>query len=251
MYRYAASFINVDIAVQSVFGNTEELGHLVAGLRDEESAGVIEKVDGLDLVVLGHERHRHADERDRLLDQFIQELVDIVRDVFGIGIAILVILGSCQLLDGRFKGQQVRDVVIDRQNVARFAFFIADEDRAGLEDPAVVRTREIRELVFDIFRILFQSFQHDAGGAAAELAVGHMSVLDENDRIADILLFKIVNDDFTVMTEVRSQGSSDLLKGVEIQFCDSDHTLSHLRCTTSRLIQKFLLNFIWNKKIFM
>ena len=48
----------VNVAVQCVFGDAEEFADLVAALGDEESAGIVEELDGFDLVLLIHQGHR-------------------------------------------------------------------------------------------------------------------------------------------------------------------------------------------------
>ena len=78
LFLVALGFINV--AVQGVLGNTEKVTNPLTGLGDQESAAVIQEADGLDLVFLVHQCHRLAHQLGGLLDQFFQQIVDIVGD---------------------------------------------------------------------------------------------------------------------------------------------------------------------------
>ena len=47
-------FVYINIAVQGVLGNAEIIGNFIPGLGDEESTGIIEKLDRSDLVLFIH-----------------------------------------------------------------------------------------------------------------------------------------------------------------------------------------------------
>ena len=55
------------------------LGDLIAGFCDQKCAGITEIADGLDLVVLGHERDRLADKFICLPDEIVQQIGHIER----------------------------------------------------------------------------------------------------------------------------------------------------------------------------
>ena len=58
------------------------LGDLIAGFCDQKCAGITEIADGLDLVVLGHERDRLADKFICLPDEIVQQIGHVKRDAF-------------------------------------------------------------------------------------------------------------------------------------------------------------------------
>lgn len=65
-------FVYINIAVQGVLGNAEIIGDFIPGLGDEESTGIIEKLDRSDLVLFIHKCDRFANQSNRFLDQMIQ-----------------------------------------------------------------------------------------------------------------------------------------------------------------------------------
>ena len=67
------------------------LGDLIAGFSDQKCAGITEIADGLDLVVLGHERDGLADKLVRLPDEIVQQIGHVERDALR-----LAALKSCK-----------------------------------------------------------------------------------------------------------------------------------------------------------
>ena len=65
-------FVYINIAVQGVLGNAEIIGNFIPGLGDEESTGIIEKLDRSDLVLFIHKCDRFANQSNIFLDQMIQ-----------------------------------------------------------------------------------------------------------------------------------------------------------------------------------
>ena len=56
---------------------------LVAGLGDEQSAVVVQKMNGTNLVFLGHHRRRLANEPVGLFNEIVQQVIDVVCNAGG------------------------------------------------------------------------------------------------------------------------------------------------------------------------
>ena len=61
---------------------------LIPALGDEKGTCVVEKLDGLDLVLFVHHGYRLAHQLNGLVDQLIQQIVDVEGDVFRLALSV-------------------------------------------------------------------------------------------------------------------------------------------------------------------
>ena len=71
LQRSLSLFVDIYIAIKSIFRNSEVFGDLIPGFGDKESSAVVEIIDRLDLIFLGHEGHRNAYKFNGLLDELV------------------------------------------------------------------------------------------------------------------------------------------------------------------------------------
>ena len=81
----------VQVAVEGIFADTEALGDPVPALGDEEGAGVVQKANGLDLVLLGHHGHGLSHQANGLGDELVQQLVYVEGNALGLGLLALLV----------------------------------------------------------------------------------------------------------------------------------------------------------------
>ena len=67
----------VNIRIECVLGYAEVFGDLVAGFGNEERPVLAQKADGAHLVLLVHQRDGLSDQRHRLRDELVEQLVDV------------------------------------------------------------------------------------------------------------------------------------------------------------------------------
>ncbi|CAN4038098.1 plasmid mobilization relaxosome protein MobC, partial [Dysosmobacter welbionis] len=102
-YLLALLLFCVDIGIQSVLGDAEILGDLVAGLGHQKRAVLIQEADGPHLVLLVHQGHGLAHQGHRLLDQLLQQIIDV--DDF-LRFLLLGFAGGDQIVDRALHHQQ-------------------------------------------------------------------------------------------------------------------------------------------------
>ena len=94
-----------------------------AGLGDQERPRLVQELDGLDLVVLIHQRRRLAHQRHGLLDQLVQHIVD-VDDL--LRLRLFLVLGRQHLGQLPLHHHQPRHIVVDGKDGRHGAAAVAD-----------------------------------------------------------------------------------------------------------------------------
>ena len=186
------------------------LGDLIAGFSDQKCAGITEIADGLDLVILGHERDRLADKLVRLPDEIVQQIGYVERDALRLAAGLLV--GRNEVVQGVFKQLHHGNVVVDPKDPRDLAGLVPDVDRGGFQNLPVLCARQIAKLILRIVVLMAQLLQYDVGRPVADLAAGHVSVFNRHDRGIGAFAGKLMKHDLAVAAKLRRDRLCDLLK---------------------------------------
>ena len=204
----------VGVVVGAVYGgggDAEVFAHLEAGLGDEKGAGVVEELDGLDLVLLVHKSHRLAHQPDALLNELVQQVGHVPGDVLRL---LLGELGGGEAPEGVFHGQHEGDVVVDGEDADGLAVVVPEVDGAGLEDLAVLRLGEVAQPVLRHLTAVPQGLQHHMGGSVPHPAAGHVAVFNGHDGGLRVVGGQVVDHHLTVGAEL----PGDALGQLEAEF---------------------------------
>ena len=107
------------------------LGDLIAGFCDQKCAGITEIADGLDLVVLGHERDRLADKFICLPDEIVQQIGHVERDA--LWLLLLGLIGRDESVQRAVEHLHHRNIVIDAEDCRDLTMLVMDIDRGRFQ----------------------------------------------------------------------------------------------------------------------
>ena len=206
-------FVDVNITVKGIFGNTEIIRHLVAGFGDKESAGIVKELDGGHLVLFVHKSYRLAYQGDGFLDQMVEKIIYIVGDLSGL---LLRVDRRYQRMQGVLHNGELGDVVVDAENVMQAAVVVADVGCAAFQDLSVGCLHQVSGVILkfllpaSLFIIVAYNVKNCVGRSVADAPVGDVAVLDIYDRVLGIVGFQIMDHNLAVRTELAGYVVRDL-----------------------------------------
>ena len=190
---------------------------LIAGFGDEQRAALAQELNGADLVVLGHELDRLADQPHGVVDQIVKYIVDVRADPLGGGLRVH---RGGQLLQGAGGHVERSDVKVDAEERRDLAVLVPDVDGRGFEQLAGGGFGQIAQPVLGLLgvNVLAQLLEHDLRRAVADLAPGNVAVFDGDDGMVGVVFPDFVDDDLAAAAELGGNALGDLAQRVKLKF---------------------------------
>ena len=148
----------------------------------------------------------------------------------GLGVRVRRVRQRREPLQDLLHRHEQRRVIVDREDRGRLAVLVAKEDRARLQDLAVLGLRKVRKLVVKLARVRAQRLQHHVRGTVSHLAAGNLAVLYRHDGAVRVARLQVVHNHLAVVAKLRGHAARQALQEVNLLLM---HGLLHVNVSRS------------------